>query len=200
MTLPDIAATWTWTGDRTLPDWLTGYHHWHADRPTVHTVDGPRALYTGWLVALWTDGVITVGSNTVADRVYGPDGLAGRLQRAEAALDRPGPAAGSCSAPGPRTEPNNTGPAATQATEPAWTPPPPGDTREQLPEHLLNLIRGSIPDYLSTACVTADTLAVAVHWSHPQRAEVGQWAERLHQRCRRNQKFTGQLCACGCHA
>lgn len=91
------------------------------------------------------------------------------------------------------------GPATTQTTEPAWTPPPPGDRREQLPDHLLDLIRGSIPDYTSTACVTAYTLAVAVHWSHPQRAELGQWAERMHQRCRINQKFTGQICQCFCH-
>ncbi|BBC35254.1 hypothetical protein SGFS_065480 [Streptomyces graminofaciens] len=90
-------------------------------------------------------------------------------------------------------------PDGTDTTEPAWTPPPPGDTREQLPDHLLDLIRGSIPDYTSTACVTAYTLAVAVHWSHPRRAELGQWAERMHARCRTNQKFTGQLCACGCH-
>lgn len=91
-------------------------------------------------------------------------------------------------------------PDGTDTTEPAWTPPPPGDTREQLPDHLLDLIRGSIPDYTSTACVTAYTLAVAVHWSHPRRAELGQWAERMHARCRINQKFTGQLCICRCHA
>ena len=81
----------------------------------------------------------------------------------------------------------------------AWTPPPPGDTREQLPDHLLDLIRGSLPDYTSTACVTAYALAVAVHWSHPRRAELGQWAHRMHDRCRKNQKFTGQFCTCGCH-
>lgn len=80
-----------------------------------------------------------------------------------------------------------------------WTPPPPGSTREQLPDHLLDLIRGSIPDYTSTACVTAGTLAVSVHLSHPRRAELWEHAERLHGRCRRNQKFTGQLCACRCH-
>lgn len=81
----------------------------------------------------------------------------------------------------------------------AWTPPPPGDRREQLPDDLLRLIRGGMPDYISTACVTADALAVAVHWSHPRRAELGQWAERMHTRCRTNQKYTRQLCACGCH-
>ena len=86
MTSPDITHTWTWTGDRDLPDWLAGHHHGHHDRPVIHTVDGPRHLYNGWLVALWSDGAITVGSNTVADRVYGPDGIAGRLKRAEAAI------------------------------------------------------------------------------------------------------------------
>lgn len=91
-------------------------------------------------------------------------------------------------------------PAAPEATEPpAWAPPPPGGTREQLPDHLLDLIRGGMPDYTSTACVTADALAVAVHWSHPRRAELGQWAARMHARCRLNHKFTGQLCTCGCH-
>lgn len=87
MTLPDITATWTWTGDRDLPDWLTGRHHWHHGQPVIHTADGSRTLHDGWLVALWSDGLVTVGSNTVADRVYGPDGLAGRLQRAETATD-----------------------------------------------------------------------------------------------------------------
>lgn len=79
MTLPDITATWTWTGDRDLPDWLTGRHHWHHGQPVIHTADGSRTLHDGWLVALWSDGLVTVGSNTVADRVYGPHGLAGRL-------------------------------------------------------------------------------------------------------------------------
>lgn len=89
MTAPlDIARRWTWTdgSDRTLPDWLTGHHHWHHDRPVIHTIDGPRTLYDGWIVAQWTDGAITVGSTTVADRVYGDNGLAGRLARAEAEL------------------------------------------------------------------------------------------------------------------
>ncbi len=84
MTPPDIAHTWTWTGDRTLPAWLDRHHRWHQDRPVIHTADGPRTLHIGWLVALWTDDAITVGSATVADRVYGPNGIAGRLQRAEA--------------------------------------------------------------------------------------------------------------------
>ncbi len=88
MTPPDITHRWTWTGQRDLPDWLTDRHHWHHDRPVIHTTDGPRTLYTGWLVALWTDGVITVGSVTVAERVYGDHGIAGRLAAAETALAR----------------------------------------------------------------------------------------------------------------
>ncbi|MEH0657708.1 hypothetical protein QA860_08175 [Streptomyces stelliscabiei] len=91
MTPPDITRTWTWTegSDRTtLPDWLTGFYHWHHDRPVIHTTDGPRTLYHQWMVIGWTDGAITVASTTVAERVYGPDGIAGRLAAAEKALAR----------------------------------------------------------------------------------------------------------------
>lgn len=87
MTPHDPAATWTWAGDRTLPDWIR-HHHWHHDRPVINTADGPRTLYDGWMAILWTDGAITVASATVAERVYGADGIAGRLARAEAALAR----------------------------------------------------------------------------------------------------------------
>ncbi|MFD9248480.1 hypothetical protein [Streptomyces bottropensis] len=88
MTAHDIAATWTWTGSRDLPTWLDRHHHWHHDRPVIHTTDGPRTLYRDWIVIGWSDGAITVASATVAERVYGPDGIAGRLERAEAALAR----------------------------------------------------------------------------------------------------------------
>ena len=79
----------------------------------------------------------------------------------------------------------------------AWTPPPPGDTREQLPDRLLALI--DVPPYLSTACQTARECerAVDVHSEHGQ--DLRQAAARLHARCRINNKFTGQLCICGCH-
>lgn len=40
------------------------------------------------------------------------------------------------------------GPAAARAAEPAWTPPPPGDRREQLPDHLLGEHK-----YTSTGCL-----------------------------------------------
>jgi hypothetical protein len=79
----------------------------------------------------------------------------------------------------------------------AWTPPPPGDRREQLPDHLLALIH--IPSYLSTACETGQLLA----WEMPKythyRVELGDHSDRLHARCRINNKFTGALCHCPCH-
>ena len=95
-------------------------------------------------------------------------------------------------------------PAATDAAEPAaWTPPPPGGQREQLPNHLLALIEPA--PYLSTACQTADLLACAACFPgsgvpRPQYDELLEHAERLHQRCRLNHKFTGQSCACPCHS
>lgn len=87
---------------------------------------------------------------------------------------------------------------------PAWTPPPPGSTAEQLPDHLLALIRDRLPDYTSTACQTADTLACTACYPgsgipRPQYDEIREHAERLHSRCQISNEFTGQLCACGCH-
>lgn len=78
-----------------------------------------------------------------------------------------------------------------------WTPPPPGDTREQLPDSILALI--DVRPYTSTACETAADLAQAAA-SHPDRAgELASWVDRMHARCRINQKYTGQLCDCRCH-
>lgn len=71
---------------------------------------------------------------------------------------------------------------------------PPGSTAEQLPEDVLALI--DPPPYLSTACETAELLEQAVA-EHPDRqAGLGEWAGRMHQRCRINHKFTGKLCTC----
>jgi hypothetical protein len=86
---------------------------------------------------------------------------------------------------------------------PEWTPPPPGSTREQLPDHILDIARPHLPDYLSTACQTADTVACAACYPRsgtprPQYDELRAHAERLHNRCL-NHEFTGQLCVCGCH-
>jgi len=97
----------------------------------------------------------------------------------------------------PRTTPNN------PATS-TWTPPPPGSTREQLPNHILQLIRPYLPAYLSTACQTGHALAEAIadRFSASDRetvTELQTWRERMRQRCRENQKFTGQLCVAGWH-
>lgn len=83
-------------------------------------------------------------------------------------------------------------PGAGQPEPAAWTPPPPGDRREQLPDHLLALL--DIPPYTSTACETAELLAAAIT-RHPARAdELRQWEQRQRQRCRINNKYTGVNC------
>jgi hypothetical protein len=86
----------------------------------------------------------------------------------------------------------------TDQTEPAaWTPPPPGDRREQLPAAILALI--DIPPYTSTACEAASLLAWQMPKRKHRRAELGDHADRLHSRCRINNKFTGKSCSCLCH-
>ncbi|MGW7350912.1 hypothetical protein [Streptomyces sp. NPDC054784] len=77
-------------------------------------------------------------------------------------------------------------------------PTPPGSTAEQLPEHMLRLI--DVPDCTSTACVAARECerVVDVHTGHADGLRAA--ADRLHQRCRRNNKFTGVMCGCTCHA
>lgn len=84
-------------------------------------------------------------------------------------------------------------PERTTGNNPAtWTPPPPGDRREQLPDHLLALL--DIPPYTSTACETAELLAAAIT-RHPEHAdELRQWEQRQRQRCRINNKYTGVNC------
>lgn len=82
-------------------------------------------------------------------------------------------------------------------TDPAWTPPPPGDKREQLPDALLALI--DVPSYTSTACEAATLLARQMPKHTHRRVELGDHFDRLHARCRTNNKFTGALCACPCH-
>ena len=78
-----------------------------------------------------------------------------------------------------------------------WTPPPPGDPREQLPDDVLALI--DVPSYTSTACETAQALEAAAGEHRDQAGELAEWWHRLHARCRINNKFTGALCDCGCH-
>lgn len=86
-TQPSVTHTHTWTGTH-LPAWTIDHHHWDNDQPIIHTPDGDTPLQPGWCIALWTDGTVTVGSPTTAQRVYGPDGIRGQLERAEAELRR----------------------------------------------------------------------------------------------------------------
>lgn len=76
-------------------------------------------------------------------------------------------------------------------------PPPPGDTREQIPADILALI---VPRrYLSTACEAAQALESAKIRHPDRRGELDLWRERMHNRCRINNKFTSLLCACPHH-
>lgn len=78
---PTITHTHTWDGTHNLPDWL----HWdgHLVLPGRDDTTRPQP---GWMLVRWSDGHVTVASPQVAARVYGPDGMRGRLQRAEAEL------------------------------------------------------------------------------------------------------------------
>lgn len=77
-----------------------------------------------------------------------------------------------------------------------WTPPPPGDRREQLPDDVLALL---VPGtYKSTACQTALDLAVAI-LAHPGRDDLVGWRDRMHARCRLQHKYLGLPCRCRCH-
>lgn len=78
-----------------------------------------------------------------------------------------------------------------------WTPPPPGDRREQLPNHLLAAI--DIPTYTSTACEAAGLAADAIPGRPDLADELAATAERLHLRCRLQNKYTGVACGCDCH-
>jgi hypothetical protein len=74
---------------------------------------------------------------------------------------------------------------------------PPGSTREQLPDHILDLI--DVPTYTSTACETARECERVIDVHTTERPWLLAHAEELHARCRLNHKFTGALCACACH-
>ncbi|MEH0657572.1 hypothetical protein QA860_07450 [Streptomyces stelliscabiei] len=88
----DITSTHPYTGNHT--DQLTA---WLADTPHHFDLDGDLVIDTpdgeihprpgAWLIR-WTDGEVTVASPRIAHRVYGPQGLAGRLHRAEEAITR----------------------------------------------------------------------------------------------------------------
>ena len=88
MTQPRILHTHLWDGHN-LPAWLTPDHYrWDSNQLVIRHPDGDTPIRPGWSIALWSDGTCTVGSPTTAARVYGADGMHGRLERAETALDR----------------------------------------------------------------------------------------------------------------
>lgn len=78
---PVPADTHTWDGTHTLPNWPIA-HHWDGDQLVIHTSDGDAHPHPGWLLVLWTDGLVTVASPRIAERVYGPDGLWARAAAA----------------------------------------------------------------------------------------------------------------------
>lgn len=73
----------------------------------------------------------------------------------------------------------------------------PGSTTEQLPADLLAVLAPR--SYLSTACQTARSLTDAALQDPGRAEELERWRDRMHQRCRLNHKFTGELCTCRCH-
>lgn len=78
-----------------------------------------------------------------------------------------------------------------------YRPPPPGSTLKQLPDDVLDLI--VIRPYISTACETARALQSALT-RHPEHtAKLALWRDRMHDECRLNHKYQGNLCKCGCH-
>lgn len=77
-------------------------------------------------------------------------------------------------------------------------PPEPGSTEEQIPDEILTLIVRR--PYISTACETARALESAMIRHPEHHAELQLWRDRMHSRCRINNKFTGVLCACPHHS
>lgn len=76
--------------------------------------------------------------------------------------------------------------------------PPPGNTRKQLPDHVLTMLAPRV--YLSTACemAVACMRAIVRHPEHTDELEF--WAKWLHEeQCRLNNKYSGALCVCPCH-
>ncbi|MDX3637808.1 hypothetical protein PV728_48070, partial [Streptomyces europaeiscabiei] len=76
--------THIWDGGD-LPGWLAG-HRWHDDQLVIRTPDGDTRPQAGWWLIAWSDGTITAASPTSGERVYGDDGMADRLERAQAEL------------------------------------------------------------------------------------------------------------------
>lgn len=70
-----------------LTAWLAGTPHtWTSGRLILHGPDGDTRPEPGWWLIRWDDDLVTTASPAVAERVYGTDGLWGRLQHAEEQL------------------------------------------------------------------------------------------------------------------
>jgi len=82
---PRPVHTHIWNGG-VLPAWLDGHHHDDYGRLIIHTPNGPTRPEAGWWLIGWTDGTVTAASPWTGRHVYGPDGIAARLERAEATL------------------------------------------------------------------------------------------------------------------
>lgn len=88
MDQPTPAATHIWDGD-TVPSWLDLSQYYFDDgQLVIHHHDGEIRPLPGWLLVHWSDGMITVASPRVAERVYGTHGLRGRAERAEPLIER----------------------------------------------------------------------------------------------------------------
>ena len=74
---------------------------------------------------------------------------------------------------------------------------PPGSTQEQLPADVLALLPRR--SYLSTACEVARLLEGAAIANPERAAELREWRDRMQQRCRLNNKYTGALCTGSYH-
>ena len=77
-----------------------------------------------------------------------------------------------------------------------WKPPPPGDTRAKLPDHILAMV--VLRPYTSTACEMAQALASAVVRYPECEDELQFWEKIMHDWCRLNNKFSDVKCACPC--
>lgn len=78
-----------------------------------------------------------------------------------------------------------------------YVPPPPGDDRDALPDHLLAVIH--LTPYYSTACQTGTALGHAAVTRPAMAAELCHWAARTHASCRVRRRADMALCICGCH-
>lgn len=73
-TVATQADTHTWTGDAAAATaWLAGHpHHWNDGQLVIDTIDGPIPAPTGWILARWPDGDITVMSPRAAAKRLRP--------------------------------------------------------------------------------------------------------------------------------